>query len=138
MKPTSEILERMYKNSGEHPDGIYTRLYRYLLREDIYLNAYKNLYANNWAGTKGTDDDTADGFSLEYVQKIISELKNQTYSPKPVRRTYRKKPNGKMRPLGIPSFRAKLVQDVIRQILECRYSANTHTVLDQKEAVTQR
>ena len=121
MKPTSEILERMYKNSGEHPDGIYTRLYRYLLREDIYLNAYKNLYANNGAGTKGTDDDTADGFSVEYVQKIISELKNQTYSPKPVRRTYRKKPNGKMRPLGIPSFRDKLVQDVIRQILESIY-----------------
>lgn len=121
MKPTSEILERMYKNSGEHPDGIYTRLYRYLLREDIYLNAYKNLYANNGAGTKGTDDDTADGFSVEYVQKIISELKNQTYSPKPVRRMYRKKPNGKMRPLGIPSFRDKLVQDVIRQILESIY-----------------
>ena len=41
MKPTSEILERMNKNSGEHPDGIYTRLYRYLLREDIYMTAYK-------------------------------------------------------------------------------------------------
>ena len=43
MKPTSEILERMYRNSEEHSDGIYTRLYRYLLREDIYMTAYKNL-----------------------------------------------------------------------------------------------
>ena len=39
MKPTSEILERMKRNSGEHPEGVYTRLYRYLLREDIYMTA---------------------------------------------------------------------------------------------------
>ena len=68
MKPTSEILERMKRNSGEHPEGVYTRLYRYLLREDIYMTAYNNLYANNGAGTKGVDNDTADGFSVEYVQ----------------------------------------------------------------------
>ena len=121
MKPTSEILKRMYQNSGEHPNGIYTRLYRYLLREDIYMTAYKNLYANNGAGTKGVDNDTADGFSVEYVQQIIAELKSQNYSPKAVRRTYRKKSNGKMRPLGIPSFKDKLVQDAVRQILESIY-----------------
>ncbi|MDE5582248.1 MAG: group II intron reverse transcriptase/maturase [Ruminococcus sp.] len=121
MKPTSEILERMNRNSGEHPEGVYTRLYRYLLREDIYMTAYNNLYANNGAGTKGVDDDTADGFSVEYVQQIIAELKALDYNPKPVRRTYRKKKNGKMRPLGIPSFKDKLVQDAVRQILESIY-----------------
>ncbi len=121
MKPTSEILERMNKNSGEHPDGIYTRLYRYLLREDIYMTAYKNLYANNGAGTKGVDNDTADGFSVEYVQQIISELKVQEYNPKPVKRTYIKKKSGKLRPLGIPSFKDKLIQDAVRQILESIY-----------------
>ena len=121
MKPTSEILERMKRNSGEHPEGVYTRLYRYLLREDIYMTAYNNLYANNGAGTKGVDDDTADGFSVEYVQQMIEELKTLNYSPKPVRRTYLKKKNGKMRPLGIPSFKDKLVQDAVRQILESIY-----------------
>ena len=60
MKPTSEILERMNRNSGEHPEGVYTRLYRYLLREDIYMTAYNNLYANKGAATKGTDNDTAE------------------------------------------------------------------------------
>ncbi len=39
MKPTSEILERMKCNSEEHSEGIYTRLYRYLLREDVYMTA---------------------------------------------------------------------------------------------------
>ena len=88
MKPTSEILERMYRNSQEHSDGIYTRLYRYLLREDIYMIAYKNLYANKGAGTEGVDNDTADGFGKEYVNQIIDELKNLTYEPKAVKRVY--------------------------------------------------
>lgn len=37
MKPTSEILERIEKCSSEHKDGVFTRLYRYLLREDITI-----------------------------------------------------------------------------------------------------
>ena len=129
MKPTSEILERMYRNSEEHSDGIYTRLYRYLLREDIYMTAYKNLYANKGAGTEGVDNDTADGFGKEYVNQIIDELKNQTYEPKAVKRVYIPKRNGKMRPLGIPSFRDKLIQDAIRQILEVIYEPvfSTHS-----------
>ena len=129
MKPTSEILERMYKNSGEHSDGIYTRLYRYLLREDIYINAYKNLYANKGAGTKGIDNNTADGFGKEYVSQIIDELKNLIYEPKAVKRVYIPKRNGQMRPLGIPSFKDKLVQDAIRQILEAIYEPifSTHS-----------
>ncbi len=121
MKPTSEILKRIYGISMCHSQAIFTRLFRYLLREDIYFKAYENLYANKGAATKGSDDDTADGFSLEYVRKIIKEIKELTYQPKPVRRTYIQKRNGKLRPLGVPSFRDKLVQDVIRQILQAIY-----------------
>lgn len=63
MKPTMAILERISKNSMEQKDEVFTRLYRYLLRPDIYYIAYQNLYSNKGAGTKGIDDDTADGFS---------------------------------------------------------------------------
>ncbi|MBS3902283.1 MAG: group II intron reverse transcriptase/maturase [Dethiobacter sp.] len=118
MKPTPEILERIRKSSTDHKDGVFTRLYRYLLREDVYYTAYKNLYANKGAATKGTDSDTADGFGTEYIAKIIQDLANMNYEPKPVRRTHIPKRNGKMRPLGIPSFRDKIVQDVIRMYLE--------------------
>ena len=121
MKSTSEILERINKSSSQHHDGVFTRLYRYLLREDIYLIAYQKLYSNKGALTPGSDSDTADGFSKEYVSELITELQNGTYKPKPVRREYIQKANGKMRPLGIPSFRDKLLQEAVRSILEAIY-----------------
>ena len=121
MKPTSEILERITKSSTEHKDGVFTRLYRYLLREDIYFAAYQKLYANRGAITKGIDNDTADHFSQAYVNALVQELRDGPYRVKPVRREYIAKKNGKMRPLGIPSFRDKLLQEAIRTILEAIY-----------------
>lgn len=130
MNPTSKILERISKSSTDHKDGVFTRLYRYLLREDIYHAAYQKLYANKGAATKGIDSDTADGFGDKYVKTLIAELKDGTYRAKPVRRKYIQKANGKMRPLGIPSFRDKLLQEAIRQIFEAIYeptfSDNSH------------
>lgn len=121
MKPTVEILERVKENSGKNKEEVFTRLYRYLLRPDIYFIAYEHLYSNNGAATKGTDNDTADGFSEEKVDRLIASLADESYCPKPSRRTYRKKPNGKQRPLGIPSFSDKLVQEVLRMVLEAVY-----------------
>ena len=123
MQPTMEILARISKNSKANRDEIFTRLYRYLLREDIYYEAYKNLYANGGAGTKGVNDDTADGFNEAKIAKIIKSLAEETFTPAPVRRTYIAKQNdkAKKRPLGIPTFTDKLVQEVIRMILEAVY-----------------
>ena len=121
MKPTIEILTRLQENSKNKHDEVFTKLFRYLLRPDIYYVAFQNLYANNGAGTRGVDDDTADGFSEDKVNQIIEALKNGTYEPKPVRRTYIKKKNGKMRPLGLPTFTDKLVQDIIRMVLQAIY-----------------
>lgn len=121
MKPTTAILEGISLASKSHPDEIFTRLFRYALRQDIYYVAYKHLYANNGAATKGVNEDTADGFSEKKVQSIVDKLRDESYQPSPVRRTYRKKPNGKMRPLGIPTFSDKLVQEVLRMILEAVY-----------------
>lgn len=132
MQPTIEILDRIRKNSRDNKEEIFTRLYRYLLRPDLYYLAYKNLYANKGAGTKGVNDDTADGFSKEKVDRIIQSLADGTYTPNPVRREYiQKKQNStKKRPLGIPTFTDKLVQEVLRMILESVYepifSNNSH------------
>ena len=116
-----EILTKLQENSKKNHDEVFTRLYRYLLRPDIYYVAYQHLYSNKGAGTKGVTDDTADGFSEIYIENIIDALKNEMYQPKPVRRTYIKKSNGKMRPLGLPVFTDKLIQEAIRMILEAIY-----------------
>lgn len=121
MKPTIEILERMKENSEKNKEEVFTRLYRYLLRADLYFIAYQKLYSNNGAATEGIDRDTADGFSEAKVEKLIASLADESYCPKPSRRIYLKKPNGKRRPLGIPSFSDKLVQEVLRMVLEAVY-----------------
>lgn len=121
MQPTIEILARIEQNSIKNKDEIFTRLYRYMLRPDLYHIAYKNLYSNNGASTKGVNDDTADGYSEAKVSKIIQSLADESYTPHPARRTYIRKKNGKMRPLGIPTFTDKLVQEVLRMVLEAVY-----------------
>ena len=123
MKPTTEILARISQNSLANKEEVFTKLYRYLLRPDIYFVAYKNLYANNGAATKGVNEDTADSFSEAKIDSIIKALADETYQPMPVRRTYIQKKNNrkKLRPLGIPTFTDKLVQEVLRMILEAVY-----------------
>lgn len=122
IKPTIEILERIYQNSQANSDEVFTRLFRYMLRPDIYFLAYKNLYTNQGASTPGVDEnDTADGFSEAKVTRIIETLRNGSYEPRPARRVYIAKKNGRKRPLGLPTFTDKLVQEVLRMILEAIY-----------------
>lgn len=123
MKPTMEILDRIMKNSRKNKEEKFTRLYRYMLRPDLYYLAYNKLYKNKGASTKGVDDDTADGFSEEKINAIIKSLSDDSYTPKPVRREYIKKNrnSNKKRPLGLPTFTDKLVQEVLRIILESVY-----------------
>lgn len=83
MQPTTEILARISRNSLANKDEIFTRLYRYMLRPDLYFLAYKNLYANSGAATKGANDDTADGFSEAKIANIIQRLADETYQPTP-------------------------------------------------------
>ena len=103
MKPTTEILARISRNSLANKEEIFTRLYRYMLRPDLYFLAYKNLYSNSGAATKGVNDDTADGFSEAKISNIIQKLADETYQPAPVRRTYIQKKNNpkKKRPLDV-------------------------------------
>lgn len=88
---------------------------------DVWMRAYANIYANRGATTKGVDDNTLDGMSQERVSHLIQLLKDGHYEPKPARRTYIPKANGKMRSLGIPTGDDKLVQEVVRILLEGIY-----------------
>lgn len=89
---------------------------------DLWAMAYANIYSNRGAMTKGVNDNTLDGMGNDRVLNLVSLIKSSDYRPKPCRRTYipkdARKPNGKKRPLGIPSGDDKLIQEVMRMILE--------------------
>ena len=107
------------------------RVYRNMRNRNLFLMAYGKIYANKGATTLGTDPtDTIQGMSLARIDKIIEQLRNGTYQWKPSRRTYIPKKNGKMRPLSVPNWSDKLVQEVIRMILEAyyepRFRENSH------------
>src|SRR5256886_13799606 len=119
-------------------------LFRLLESPILWHEAYANIYANKGATTPGVDEVTLDGFSEERVTSIMTRLKSGTYRFQPVRRTYVPKKNGKKRPLGISSGDDKLVQEVVRSILERIYEPvfedsshgfrpgrSPHTALDQ-------
>ena len=74
--------------------------------------------------TPGIDGLTLDGYGKERIDRIISAIKNHSYQPQPVRRQYIQKKNGKMRPLGISSSDDKLVEEVMRMMLESIYDAS--------------
>ncbi|MBV7328559.1 reverse transcriptase/maturase family protein [Chloroflexi bacterium TSY] len=98
-----------------------TGIYRRIQDKELFLVAYGKLYANAGATTPGTDpQDTVDGMSLARIDTIIEQLHSGTYQWTPVRRTYIPKSNGK-RALGLPSWNDKLLQEVIRMVLETYY-----------------
>ena len=96
-------------------------LFRLLESRVLWWQAYANIHQNKGAVTKGADGTSLDGFSRERVERIINALKKGTYRFTPVRRVYIPKSNGKTRPLGIPSGDDKLVQEVVRMLLEKIY-----------------
>jgi len=98
------------------------RVYRHLQNRELFLRAYAKLYANDGALTLGTDpSDTVDGMSLKRIDGIIETLQAGKYRWKPARRVYIPKANGKLRPLGIPGWEDKLLEEVIRQVLSAYY-----------------
>jgi len=106
------------------PDYRYERLYRVLLNEEMFYVAYQQLYAKEGNMTPGTDGQTIDEMSLKRIEKLIGSLRDESYQPQPARRVYIPKKDGKKRPLGIPSFNDKLVQQTVKMILESIYEAN--------------
>ncbi len=98
------------------------RVYRNLQNRELFLRAYARLYANEGALTPGTDpQDTVDAMSLKKIDDMVAALEAGTYQWKPVRRTHIPKKNGKLRPLGAPSWNDKLLQEVIRMVLAAYY-----------------
>ena len=123
MRNPEQVLNILAGHSNE-PEYKYERLYRILFNEQMFFVAYQRMYAKPGNMTPGTDGKTEDEMSIDRINKLIESIKDETYSPNPAKRIYIPKKNGKMRPLGIPSFEDKLVQEVVRMVLEAIYEGH--------------
>ena len=121
MQKAKTILSMLNKKSERNEQFVFDRLYRNMFNQDFFIEAYQKLYAKPGNMTEGTDGKTIDGFKKSKVEDLIEKLRKEQYYPTPVRRVYIPKKNGKKRPLGIPSFEDKLVQEVVRKMLEAIY-----------------
>src|SRR5580693_2608774 len=98
-----------------------TQLYRQMFSKNLYLLAYGNIYSNQGAMTPGASEETADGMTEGKIDQIIELMRYERYRFSPARRIYIPKKNGKLRPLGLPPWSDKLLQEVMRSILEAYY-----------------
>ena len=122
--------ERVLNSLNEHSkDSSYKfePLYRILFNEELFYVAYQKIASNGGSTTKGSDGRSIDEMSLARIETLIASLKDESYQPHPSRRVHIPKKNGKTRPLGIPAFEDKLVQEVVRMILEAIYEGHFET-----------
>ncbi|MEZ4732422.1 MAG: reverse transcriptase domain-containing protein [Caldilineaceae bacterium] len=139
------ILSRM----AQKPEVKFDKLFQKLFNPNLWLMAYESIAPKPGNLTKGTDDRTVDGMGMERIEQVINDLKMSRYKPTPSRRTYIEKANGKLRPLGIASFEDKLLQTVVKFILEAIYeplfselshgfrpNRSCHTALEQVKKMT--
>ncbi|WP_406894635.1 reverse transcriptase domain-containing protein [Bacillus cereus] len=139
MRNPNEVLNSL-NTKANNANYKYKRLYRNLYNPEFYYMAYSKIYAKEGNMTKGTDGNNIDGMSIERINTLIDRIKNETYQPYPAKRVYIDKANGGKRPLGIPSTDDKIVQEIIRSILESIYeqtfSDNSHGFRPKKSCHT--
>jgi len=124
MKRSPEKVLNSLAEHSKSKDYKFERLYRILFNEEMYYVAYQRIYAKEGNMTKGSDGQSIDGTNESRINELIGMLKDESYQPQASRRVYIPKKNGKRRPLGVPAFRDKLLQEVIRMILEAIYESS--------------
>ncbi len=128
MRTTNAILGLIHERGAK---GLpLERVQRLLYNPNLYLTTYGKLYRNQGAMTEGVTGETVEGMSQEKIERTIKALRDGTFRWEPVRRVYIPKKDGKKRPLGLPDWTSKLVQEVMRLILnayyEPQFSAHSH------------
>ena len=127
----ANLRERGKRGLTLHP------LYRHLFNPQLYLLAYGKISRNHGAMTPGSTPETVDGMALEKIATIITALRAERYRWTPVRRIYiEKRHSKKLRPLGLPSWSDKLLQEVMRLLLtayfEPQFSSHSHGFRPQR------
>lgn len=121
MSKLEKRLIAISKLSKRDTQWIHKDIFRILCQDEIWILAYQNIKSNKGALTPGSTHETMDGISMERLNKLKEEILTEKYKFKPVKRTYIIRPDGRNRPLGLPTANDKIVQEVMRIILEAIY-----------------
>lgn len=114
-----KVFDDLYERSGNNATkGV--NLYKHIISKENILLAYRNIKANTGSKTEGTDGVTIDHYKIKDVDSFVNNIRKTLadYKPNTVRRVEIPKPNGKRRPLGIPTMRDRLIQQMFKQVLE--------------------
>jgi len=114
-----ELLKKLKVNKI----GKFTGLYKLISSKEFLLIAYNKLKSKSGNMTPGINKETIDGTNFNKIESLSKSLKNESFNFSPVNRIWIPKKNGKLRPLGIPTFSDKLVQEAIRTLLELIYES---------------
>lgn len=115
------ILLAILSKMAQKPEMQFDKLYQKLYNVKLWLLAYQHIAPKPGNMTAGIDGETIDKAGLKLITEMIADLKASRYTPRPARRVYIPKANGRLRPLGIPCFRDKLLETVLKLILEAIY-----------------
>jgi group II intron reverse transcriptase/maturase len=122
------VQAMLYAKTSNEPEVRFKRLYKYLTRPEWVEAAIDKILRNRGSRTAGIDGKTRRDYQdenerVELAKSILDELGTQTYHPQPVRRVYIPKPNGKKRPLGIATIKDRVVQQMVKMLIEPIFEA---------------
>jgi group II intron reverse transcriptase/maturase len=117
-------MEHLHKLAKRNQEQRFSHLWKNVISEAWLAQAWEEIRKNTGSQTPGVDKRTADDIDLDRIRHLSKALHAGKYRPKPVRRVYIPKSNGKLRPLGIPTIEDRIVQQALRMVLEPIFEAD--------------